>query len=110
MRLRTVPFTIDVEPLAAGLLKLFTPNEKAVLRFGMLPAEKIESFERLLTERFSSLSTPLTESLGRDDFTATVKRPDDAGYDVIDFSMRDLVKEAMHEVCCQLYRIGDLVV
>lgn len=108
MRLRTVPFTIEVEPLAEGILNLFTEQEKVVLRFGMLPAEKMDSMKRMLTEKFTAMT--LSPEPGRDDFTAIVKKLDGEGYDVIDFSLRELVSEALHEITCQLYRIGELVV
>ena len=50
--LRTVPFTIDADAIAEGLLEMFTDNERVVLRFGMLPAEKMECVKSSLERKF----------------------------------------------------------
>ena len=45
-------FSIDADALARGMYDLFTENEKACLAFGMLPAEKMQTLERMLGEKF----------------------------------------------------------
>jgi hypothetical protein len=101
MKLRTAPFSIEVEPLAAGLLDLFTDEERTVLRFGMLPAEKMRMIERIIREKFLQTATCKDGDL----FTAHTE-----DRQIVDFSMKKLVAEAMHAISCELYRIGDLVV
>jgi hypothetical protein len=113
-------FTIDADKIAEGLLEMFTDDERVVLRFGMLPAEKMESLKRIIRERFEGEATmeihPKTTLGGmltwdKDSHTAYAKRADGRpGVDIIDFSMNKLVAEAVHEVCLALYKIGDLVV
>ena len=47
------PFIVDVENCAIGLLKLFTQTELDVLRFGMLPARKMETLVSHMETIFS---------------------------------------------------------
>lgn len=101
MKLQTVPFDIDTQKIAEGLLDLFTEDERIALRFGMLPAQKMESVQRLLRNKFLEHAT----SKDGDLFTAVTPTGRH-----IDFSMKKLVNEAMHEISLVLYGIGDLVV
>jgi hypothetical protein len=101
----TAPFTIDAEALAAGLLELFDDEERVVLRFGMLPALKMESVERMLREKFTENCTGPSDG---DQFSAWTNNPGERR--VVEFSMKKLVSEAMHEISVALYKIGDLVV
>lgn len=99
--LTNAPFTIDATAIAKGLLNLFTEEERTVLRFGMLPAEKMNACVRMLREKFLETAT----SKGGDAFTGI--RAD--GH-CVDFSMKRLVAEAVHEIALELYAIGELVV
>ena len=42
---------IDYVGLARGLIDTFSEEEKTILRFGMLPAKKMEVFEKCLKEK-----------------------------------------------------------
>lgn len=104
-KLRTLPLTIDADKIAEGLLEMFTDDERVVLRFGMLPAQKMEILQRQMESSFRERFTLDTG----DQCTAYVKRDGDTR-EVVEFSMKRLVSEAVHEVCLALYKIGDLVV
>lgn len=104
-KLRTLPLTIDTDAIAAGLLEMFTEDERVVLRFGMLPAQKMEILQKQMEASFRERFTLDTG----DQCTAHVKR-DGGTSEIVDFSMKRLVSEAVHEVCLALYKIGDLVV
>lgn len=104
-KMRTLPITIDADAIAAGLLEMFTDDERTVLRFGMLPAKKMEILQKQMEASFRERFTFDTG----DQCTARVKRDGDA-HEIVDFSMSRLVSEAVHEVCLALYKIGDLVV
>lgn len=95
------PFTINAKAIAAGLLDLFDENERVVLRFGMLPAEKMNAVERMLREKF------LENATGKegDTFLAIADHKP-----AVEFSMKKLVSECMREIALELYSIGDLVV
>ena len=41
-QLREAPFTIDAAKIAEGMLEMFDDNERVALRFGMLPAVKMQ--------------------------------------------------------------------
>lgn len=104
VRLETVPFTIDPEAIALGLLAMFNDDERDRLRLGLLPADKMHALERALDAKFRSISTnPIGNS---DKLTAWVMDTHEA----IDFSMRALVSEAVRLVVSALYKHGDLVV
>ena len=42
------PYTVDVKKIAKGMFDLFDESEKKILRFGMLPAKKMDLFEKKL--------------------------------------------------------------
>lgn len=103
-QLTTAPFMIDAEKFAEGLLDLFTEDERVVLRFGMLPAEKMGVVERMLRNKFLEKATVKEGDL----FTCYF---DNGEYRTItEFSMKKLIGEAMREISLELYKIGDLVV
>jgi len=102
MKLREAPFTINVEAFAKGFLELFDEQDRTVLRFGMLPAAKMECLEKLLREKFAGCGDPKG-----DEFLAV---PVDEESPVTTYSLKKVVSEAMHAISCELYRIGDLVV
>lgn len=93
---------VDAEPFAAGLLEMFNPAERLALRFGMLPAAKIECLQECLEKHFR-------ESLGAtgdgDVFEARV-----GPGDIREFRISKLVSEATREITLALYSIGDLIV
>jgi hypothetical protein len=108
VRLRTLPVDVNVTKIAAGMLRLFTEDERLMLRFGMLPAEKMRVLERILDEKFRrDYRLPPT---GGDAFCAMLKLNPESGFDFIDFSLRALINEATAAITSELYQIGDLVV
>lgn len=106
--LKTLPVTINVTQLAAGFLDLFTDEERIILRFGMLPAGKMQILENALNEKFrSAYGLPET---GGDSFTATLRLEPNGDFQCIDFSLNELINEAVRVITLALYEIGDLVV
>ena len=92
----------SVQAIAKGLLEMFTDDERVILRFGMLPAAKIRLVQDEFEARFRSMGASFAEG---DKLVAYCK-----DREIIEFSMKELVSEAVHEVSLELYRIGDLVV
>lgn len=109
-------FSIDAAKIAEGMLDMFTDDERVVLRFGMLPAEKMRLAEKCLRDKFLEKARkpePLPDgaSWDGDTYTCYCRRPnDEPGFDIVEFSMKKLVQEAVHEIALHLYKIGDLVV
>jgi hypothetical protein len=114
VKLRELPVTVNVSAMAAGILEMFDENERTVLRFGMLPAKKMELLEKNLREKFDELgkhpadvfylSGVAREEWNEDDRLSTVNG------EVTEWNLRKLVSEAMHEITLGIYAIGDLVV
>lgn len=100
--------TMDVEKLAEGVYGLFTEEEKDILRFGMLPAKKMELVEKDFRRKFLESSYEL-EDVGDDRKEESHFSYDSEGEMVV-FNMNRLVSEAMHKLTVELYRIGNLVV
>lgn len=106
MKLKTLPIEVDARAIAEGLLDMFDDEERAILRFGMLPAVKMEILQEQFDAKFRSLASYQLDESG-DQFTAVLNPPHPR---YVDFSMKALVREAVHAVCLELYAIGDLVV
>jgi len=113
VKLRELPVTVNVTKMAEGLLNMFTEEERTVLRFGMLPAKKIECLETQLREKFDRLGkhprdvwpqSLIAETYGADDRVSTVNGK------ITEWNLRKLVSEATYEICLGLYAIGNLVV
>ena len=114
VKLRELPVTVNVSKMAEGMLEMFDESERVVLRFGMLPAKKMEILEANLREKFDDLGKhpadvfPLSmiaqSEYDKDDRLSTV------GGEVTEWNLRKLVSEAMHEITLGIYAIGDLVV
>lgn len=102
-----IKVSADIKPLAAGLMKLFTDEEKAILRIGMLPHRIMDSFEKNLRAKFS-------EDFNQTDPTAKLEKliPVDGPelFETIEFTINEIVGEITHELSIELYRTGDLVV
>jgi len=95
--------SVDVESLAARFLDLFDENERAALRFGMLPAEKMTVLETQLRNYFAGVAGVSP------DHTGTLLCAPGDGHP-FDFELTDLVHEVERAVTLEIYRIGDLVV
>jgi len=116
--LTELPVTIDVKPLASGLLELFTQEERDILRFGMLPAAKMELLTKQLREKFDSLGRHPSKVYDQSVIAETAYDKDDrmsrvegAGdLNIVEWNLGRLVREAVHEISLELYRQGDLVV
>lgn len=117
VKLHELPVTVNVSALAAGILDLFTEDERVILRFGMLPAKKMEILEKQLRDKFEGLGqhptkvwplSMISESYGPDDRLSMVGGA--VGGAVREWNIRKLVSEALHEVTLGIYAIGDLVV
>ena len=69
----------------------------------------MECLKRSLEEKFRSLCTPAARD--SDLCLAGITRATAGdGVDLVEFSFKTLVAEAVHVVCVELYKIGDLVV
>lgn len=114
VKLRELPITVNVTKMAEGIFDLFDEEERVVLRFGMLPAKKMEILQKNLREKFDklgkhpadvfSLSTIAREEWDADDRLSTVNG------ETTEWNLRKLVSEAMHEITLGIYAIGDLIV
>ena len=103
MKLQTLPVEVDAENIALGLLDLFDDDERTVLRFGMLPAKKMECLQKSFREKFETIA-------GETDTPGVFRSYLPAERRSVEFRMDRLVNEAVHEVCLELYRHGELVV
>jgi hypothetical protein len=90
------------------MLDLFTDDERVVLRFGMLPAEKMRCIEQSFRERVLAIGS--VRPLVTEDRFVAVMADDHPGPRFIEFSLKELVSEALHEISLAIYKIGDLVV
>lgn len=95
--------TIEADKIASGLLGMMDDDQRAMLSFGMLPAEIMEVLKKQLTEKFSALGT------------SDIDNPDlhylwteDGG--IIEYSLKDVTSEASHMITIELYKIGDMVI
>lgn len=105
-RLSVCPaITLDAKQLARGFYDLFDKNEKTVLRFGMLPAEKMEVLEQNLREEFERVSAKMDG-----DTRIVFTKEGSALPPYIKFSLKEAVREAMHKITLEIYAIGNLVV
>ena len=114
VKLRELPVTINVTKMAEGIMGMFTDEELTILRFGMLPAKKMEILEKNLREKFEglgkhprdvfTLSTIAADDYGDDDRLSTVNG------EVTEWNLGKLVSEAMHEITLGIYAVGELVV
>lgn len=101
------PVTFDAPALAKGLLALFTPEEKTILRFGMLPADKMESLTRLLTAKFQGMGEPLDSDNPADPVRLSwspTKR------ETIEWDTARAVRDIVRAVTLEIYSRGNLVV
>lgn len=96
---------VNVREIAAGMLKLFSDEERDILRFGMLSATVMDRLRAQLTAHFrQKFEIPDTEDwLLAIHSTPTTPRAHE-------FSLDQLVRQIEHGVCLELYKIGDLVV
>ena len=113
VRLRNLPVTINVTQLSQGFVQLLNEEELVILRFGMLPADRIEILEKQLRDKFEELGShphdvwPLsliTETYSADDRVSTVEG------EVREWNIQKLVSEAVHEISLGIYANGNLVV
>ena len=108
---------IDAAGLAAGFLEMFTSEERDVLRFGMLPAKKMECLEEKMREVVGQYGQPpkevfgdLTEFIYPDATEHTrLSRKTESGK-IVEWELDKAVSEAVRLVTVELYRQGDLVV
>lgn len=109
MRRIEIPICIAYEPLAKGLIELFTSEEKDILRFGMLPAKKMETLEKLIKERILGFAVEQKE--GNTYLYTTSEEQRDKGWpDVIEFDINRVTADVVHNVCLKIYEHGNLVV
>lgn len=106
-----LPLAINYEALAKGFLGLFDEDERTVLRFGMLPAKKMEVLERELKEKILGQDSVQPNGSSKDFIWISTDHQRADGYeDVIEFNIDRVVSDIAHNVSLELYKIGDLVV
>jgi len=104
------PIRVDVEKIAAGLLDMFDEDDAGPLAFGMLPAKKMEIFERGLSEKFDCLcsvwfgGTAETMRGLEDEHGITEFMRGDAFSDDIKAARKRFVSEISHAVAVEIYR------
>jgi len=123
-KLRAMPFTtINAKAIAKGFYAMFDQSEKDILRFGMLPAEKMRVLEDSLRQKYESLGVPAKDFYGDDakhcEWFGKSKIEDmivcEWSHPVdndkfIDCNVREAVSESVRMITLELYEIGDLVV
>ena len=112
--LRHMPVKVNVTKMAEGLLEMFSEEERTVLRFGMLPAKKMEVHQQQLREKFETLGRRPRDVWPKW-LIATTNYHDDVRVstvngEITEWNITKLVSEATHEITLALYAIGDLVV
>jgi hypothetical protein len=103
MKLLTIPIEVNTECIAQGVLDMFTDEERTVLRFGMLPAPKMESLKRALTNKFTQYGSRISPE-NPDLYASSIRGK------YTEWSMRRAIGEAMHEITVEILKRGDLVV
>ena len=101
--LRELPVEIDVALMAEGMVAMFSEDEKAILRFGLLPAETMEVLKTELQRKFAKLGSPIYET----DDDIRLSRVQGEFHE---WRLSSLVSEAMREITLGIYAIGELVV
>jgi len=114
VKLRELPVTVNVTKMAEGLKEMFDDEELTILRFGMLPAKKMELLEKNLREKFGELGRHPRDVWPKSLIATTCYDEDDrvsmVNDEVREWHLGKLVSEAMHEISLGIYAIGDLVV
>lgn len=114
VKLKALPVTVNVTKMAEGLLEMFTDEERTVLRFGMLPAGKMEVLQTQLRNRFNELGRHPRDVYPQSWIANTAYDEDDrlstVDGEVTEWNLKDLVSEATHQISLGLYKIGDLAV
>lgn len=95
--------TIEADKIAEGFVGMLDEEETTILRFGMLPAKKMELLEKQLREKFASLGT---SDIDENDLHYLHTR--DEG--IIEFSVKDVTRRAMRLITNEIYARGNLVV
>ncbi len=117
--LRELPITVNVTKMAAGIIGMMDENERAALRFGMLPAKKMEILEKGLREKFDSIGQHPREVEAALGLGGCVTDPRDytedsrvsyVGSKQREWNIGRLVKEAAREITLGIYASGELVV
>lgn len=123
--MRSIPgVTINVKPMARGFYEMFDDSEKTVLRFGMLPAKKMELLESSLRDKYDSLGVDAADFYGddvkhcewygkkklKDMIVVRLKEPLPNGDNYADVDLSEAVREASRQITLELYNIGNLVV
>jgi hypothetical protein len=111
MRHLSLPLRIDYDAIARGMIDLFTDEDRVILRFGMLPAKKMESLDDMIKEKLEhefdiSRHDPVREE-GNTHF-AVVDSPDWPRH--VDFNFSRIVADIVHNISLAIYKHGDLVV
>jgi len=114
VKLRELPVTVNVTQMAEGIFGLFTEDERVVLRFGMLPAKKMEVLQQQLREKFDGLGKHPREAFPLS-VIADMDYDEDTRFSTVngefrEWNLRKLVSEATHEITLGIYAIGDLIV
>jgi len=101
MKTKFGPFIVDVQACADGLFKLFTNAEKEVLRFGMLPAVKMDSL-------VSHMETIFSPGVYRDPDTSLEFA--ERMIDVDEYDAKRYLNAAVKAISLAIYSQGDLIV
>ena len=89
--------TIDERRIAEGIYDLFTDQDRTVCAFGMLPADKMESLQRMLGEKFEEIAKEQCRK-------AFGWKPEG---NVANQKMKaQFVREVEHAVCVEIYGVA----
>jgi len=113
--------TIDARAVAEGVLAMMgehyaltgdPESDETLVRFGMLPAKWMtmveEQMESVIRERFDLLPAGRDN---RDEYHTIIRDPEaEDSYRMVQFSVRALVQEMLHEVTLAMYGSVEMVV
>jgi hypothetical protein len=101
MKHRPSGIKVDAKAIAQGFYNdMFTEKERAIVAFGMLPAEKMETLSKLLGEKFEACAKDQMEA-------AFDMRPDEpcAKEDM----KKDFIRKVSHEISVEIYSYAESI-
>ena len=115
------PYTVDVKKIAKGVFDLFDESEKEILRFGMLPAKKMDLFEKGLDGKLREgldiqphhkQDTAAWWPEGKPVITLFGKpvMPLEALESSVEFDIPSVKRDISKAVVLEIYALGNLVV
>ncbi len=114
---RKYPFIkVNTEAIALGIIDMFSDEEKAIVRFGMLPAKKIEILETELRNKLKNSfkwdgqSKEVNIYFRHDEPMPWFERFGDDGFVMRDVDLNQVHRDIIHEITLKIYSNVDMLV